>query len=193
MIRERYPIRTMTAVIAIALALTATTGCLWTPELTRVKNDIERQIPDARFEKEFSISLGPIAMRFARLVSRFVPDARDARGYFEDVSRVQVAVYHMSSMPSVRHVRIPDQLKNMTNEGWEVAVKVREDDRMVWVMYRVDKDTIRDLYVVVLDSEELVLVKASGNLERLVARALSETDGVPGIPRIRSHSDADAL
>lgn len=183
----------MSAVIAIALVMSATTGCAWTPELTRVKNDIERQIPDARFEKEFSISLGPVAMRFARLVCRFVPDAREARGYLKDVSRVQVAVYNMSSMPPVKHVHIPDQLKNMTNEGWEVAVKVREDDHLVWVLYRADKNTIRDLYVVVLDSEELVLVKASGNLERLVARALSETDGVPGIPRVRTHSESDAL
>ncbi len=193
MIRERYPIRALTAVIAIALAMSATTGCTWTPELARVKNDIERQIPDARFEKEFSISLGPVAMRFARLVSRFVPDAREARGYLKDVSRVQVAVYNMSSMPPVKHVRMPDRLKNMTNEGWELAVKVREDDGLVWVMYRVDKDTVRDLYVVLLDSEELVIVKARGNLERLVARALSETDGVPGIPRVSDEFEPATL
>jgi hypothetical protein len=171
-------------VIAVVLTLTVTSGCMWTPELSRVKNDIERQLPDARFEKEFALSLGPIALTFARLVTKLVPDASQASEYLRDVSRVQVAVYNTEALPPVSEVRMPDRLERMSDDGWETAVKVREDDGVVWVMYKIDGDTIRDLYVVVLNDEELVIVKARGQLERLVARALSETGGVPGIPRV---------
>jgi len=165
---------------------------MWTPELSRVKNDIEAQLPDAKFDKEFSLSLGPIALSFARLVTKLVPDANQASDYLRDVSRVQVAVYSTESLPPVHKIRMPDRLQRMSDDDWETAVKVREEDSVVWVMYKIDKDTIRDLYVVVLNDEELVIVKARGQLDRLLARALSETNGVPGIPNV-NHDDEDAF
>lgn len=68
-------------------------------------------------------------------------------------------------------------------DGWEMAVRIRDDDELSWVFYRLDEDTIKELYVVVMDRDELVLVKAEGNLERLVARALSDSGALKGLPR----------
>jgi len=187
MIREKYPVRSVLVVVMLAAVLTVGSGCIWTPELTRVKNDIENQIPNAHFEKEFSLSLGPLALGFARLATRFVPDTYDARDYLKDVRRVQVAVYNTTSMPPVGNVRVPERLSRMAELGWEVAVKVREENELVLVMYRVEDESVRDLYVVVLNTTELVIVKASGHLERLVARALREGDDIPGIPYIHDN------
>ena len=100
------------------------------------------------------------------------------------MSRVQVAVYDTSDMPSMSNIKMPSRLKDLEERGWETAVKVREENEAVWVMYRIDDDSIRDLYVVVLSDEELVLVKATGNLDRIMARALIDADherGVPGL------------
>jgi hypothetical protein len=75
----------------------------------------------------------------------------------------------------------------MQEEGWETAVRVREENNVVWVMYKIDDDSIRELYVVVLDENELVMVKARGRLERLAARALSEAKNTRGVPHV--HND----
>lgn len=167
----------------ILLAATAVTiliawfpGCMWAPELAQLRGEIERQLPGAQFDKEFALSLGPLSLGVARLVTRMVPDASDARGYLGDISRVQVAVYNTRRMPSVADVRMPERLSKLQNDNWELAVKVREDDEVVWVMYRIDNERIKDLYVIVLNDEELVMVKAQGHLERLVARAMSDAD-----------------
>jgi hypothetical protein len=172
---------------------TASSGCLWAPELSSVCRDIAGQVPGTHFDKQFAISLGPLSIGFARFVTAFIPDARDARDYLHDVSRIQVAVYETGRPAAAEEVRMPEQLQKLQQEGWETAVKVREEDSVVWVMYHIDEDSIDQMYVVVLDDEELVLVKARGHLERLAARALCEargTRGTRGIPTA-SRDDGD--
>jgi len=184
MYRDNYR-RALTpiAVVILLAVVAATSGCLWAPDLAMVRKDIERQLPGASFEKEIELSLGPISLAFARLVTRIVPDAREASGYLRDVSRIEIAVYNAERVPPARDVKMPQKLKDMTSgEGWEMAVKVRDDDELVWVLYRIDDDSIKELYVVALDSDELVMVRAEGKLERLVARALEETGAVKELP-----------
>jgi hypothetical protein len=41
-------------------------------------------------------------------------------------------------------------------------------------MYRPDGNTVREVFIVVLDEDELVLVEAKGRLEQLIAAALRE-------------------
>ena len=60
-------------VVLICLAFSAS-GCGWTPELSRVASELERQLPDAKFDKEFSLSLGPMALGFARFVGGMMGD-----------------------------------------------------------------------------------------------------------------------
>jgi hypothetical protein len=176
--------RAVTVLVILVAITTASAGCMWAPELTRVCRDIQAQVPGATFDKQFAVSLGPVSLAFARLVTGLVPDARQARGYLRDVSRIQVAVYETEGMPPVSSVHMPRRLEQLAEEGWETAVKVREKDSVVWVMYKVDDESIRDMYVIVLDEDELVMVKARGRLERLAAHALREAQDTPGIPRI---------
>lgn len=184
---RRGAIVAVVAVTAGALLLPATSGCIWAPELARLRKDLQRQIPQASFEKEFELSLGPVAIGMARMITGMVPDddAHLARDILGDVRHVEIAVYNAHHLPDIRHVQIPERLERMQNkDGWEMAVKVRDNDEVVWLMYRMRKDTIRDVYVVVLNDEELIMVKATGHLDNLVARALKETHGIKGIPEI---------
>lgn len=170
-------------VIMVLLAVVGvSSGCLWAPDLAMVRRDIERQLPGVSFDKEVELTLGPISLLFARMVTRMVPDAREAGGYLRDISRIELAVYNAEHMPPAQTVTMPEKLQKMQeSEGWELAVRVRDDDELAWVLYRLDDETVRELYVVVLSDDELVLVKAKGKLERLVARALSESGAVKGL------------
>ena len=161
--------------VGTAFLLASLTGCFWAPELDRVRKDIERQIPDAHFEKDFAISLGPISLSLVRTLSRFVPedDVHEAREYLGDLSKVQVAVYE-ADVPRGTELETPHKLESLLDEGWEMAIKAREHGESIWVMYRSDDDEIRDVYVIVLDPDELVLVKASGRLDRLFAKVMEE-------------------
>jgi hypothetical protein len=151
-------------------------GCMWAPELTEVKRDIAGQLPDVTFRKNVTLSLGPLTMVLARAVVGFIPDAREARPYLRDVSKVQVAVYETSGDVRASAVETPARLQEMLDDGWEMAVRVREDDEMVWLLYRIDGDSVREMFVVVMGDEELVLVRVKGHLERIMAEALQNID-----------------
>jgi hypothetical protein len=158
-------------------------GCVWTPELNEVKRDIAHQIPGATFDREVSVSVGPGGIALARAVASFVPGAGEARTWLKDVSRVQVAVYDVNYDGWARNVPTPSRVSELLDDGWELAARVREPDQSVWVLCRVDDESVRELFVVSLDQRELVLVKVKGRLERLIARALTDMDG----PRLGRH------
>jgi hypothetical protein len=171
------------AIVVLIAMFGGASGCLWAPDLAMVRKDIERQLPGVSFDKEIELSLGPVSLAFARLVTRMSPEAEDASSYLRDVSRIELAVYNTEDMPPANQVTMPERLKKMTEgEGWEVAVKVRNDDELAWVLYRVEDESIEELYVVVVTEDELVMVKAEGKLERLVARALTESGALKNIP-----------
>jgi len=165
-----------TSILMIVIVIMAASGCTWSPELSRVRNQLEEQLPGAEFEKEIELSLGPLSLALARVILGAVDDedAGIARKYLRDVSRVQVAVYECDNVPPVSHVKMPEAIRDLEDDGWETAVKVREEDSLAWILYKIDDNRIRELYVITLSDEELVLVKAEGDLDRLAAQAIHD-------------------
>src|SRR5690606_3138536 len=77
-------------------------------------------------------------------------------------------------MPSsLEALDLPGAAK-LERQGWEVLAKFREDDEVVHVYYRERRDAIRDLYVMVLSDDELVITRVKGDLSHLVARAIHD-------------------
>ena len=164
----------MTATIWMAAALPFAGGCVWTPELSDIKKDIARQIPGTTFEHEMSFAIGPGGMALARAVCTFVPPAREARTWLKDVSRVEVARYDVITSELATDLKTPQRIEEMLADGWEMAARVREKNDAAWVLYKLDGESIREVFVVSLDRHELVMVKVKGRLERVIARALDE-------------------
>jgi hypothetical protein len=166
------------ALVAGLAALTSP-GCFWSSELAGVRHDLERQLPGAAFDKNVELSFGPVLLTFARVASSIIPGAREARPYLRGVSRVQVGVYE-AHFDSIEDLHMPQQLESLLDDGWETAVRVRDDREAVWLLYHPDGDRVKEIFVVVLNDDELVLVKARGHLERLVAAAMEESHGRRG-------------
>ncbi|HEX5133469.1 MAG TPA: DUF4252 domain-containing protein [Candidatus Krumholzibacteria bacterium] len=156
----------------VLVALPLANGCMWAPELTEVKQDIAGQMPDVGFKKNVTLSLGPMTMALARTVTGLIPEAHEARGYLRDVSRVQVAVYQLEGQADATRIETPSRLEELQADGWEMAIRVNEENQRVWLLYRANDDTIREMFVVVVDDDQLVLVKVKGHLERLMAEAI---------------------
>ena len=162
----------------LGLLLPCLAGCLWTPELSSIQREIERQLPGARFEKDVRLSLGPLSLGMARFATGFIPqgvapEAREAHEYLQEVRRVQVALYRTLTLPPLQEVRLPEPLKTrIVRDGWHLAVKKQSAVELVWVLTREDMGLVRDIYVVVLDRQHLVLVRVEGRMDQLLAKAM---------------------
>ena len=66
-----------------------------------------------------------------------VPDAHEARLYLDDIRRLNVAVYEVEYLPRDFTIETPARLERLLEkDDWEIAVKEREHDQSLWILYR---------------------------------------------------------
>lgn len=163
-------------------------GCLYSREIAGTRRDIERAYPEARFDREMVVSLGPLSLRTISWITGMVDDeeARMARDYLRTMQRIKVGVYRTEQMPDLETLEMPE-LRRFKRNGWETALRFRDEGEMGWVFYRPYRDTVRDLYVVVFSEEELVLARVRGHLNELLARVMEDQAGFTDLVRLDRH------
>ena len=103
------------------------------------------------------------------------PDVRMARSYLRDVNNIKVGVYEVRGVRSVRNLELPNYVsKLLKKQKWETVAKVRDDNEVVYVLYKQHRQTIKQLFVLSLSRRELVMVQAEGRLDRLFEKVMEE-------------------
>jgi hypothetical protein len=176
-------LRRTTGAVLLALAGLTLTGCLRATQLERIGAEIAWQHPEARFQREISLSLGSVPMSIARLaVGLGGEDAREAKAYLESVSRLEFAVYKVHGIDDFTGTDTPEVIDDLiANDGWEMIVKAKDKGELVWILYREDNGQIRDILLTVLEDDEMILINVSGRLDRLFADALADHHGLTGL------------
>ncbi len=166
--------RFLPTLIAILILAPALSGCMYSREMAHIRDDIE-EILDARFEREVVVTVGPRSLRAASWITGHVPDiyAQMASDYVREIDRVKVGVYQVRERPSTTELRL-DKVPRFKRSGWEVLVRVEDDGDTVWVLYRERYENVRDMLVLVLDSEQLVIARVEGHLNELVRLAVAD-------------------
>jgi uncharacterized protein DUF4252 len=166
---------TVPFLIVLALGVLST-GCAGGPSVDTVRLEIERRIPEARFEPEEHIRLGRISMGLIHGILRMVPDADEGRQIVNDVHRVEVATYRVKSLPNLDRLEKETGFeRDLARAGWTVAVRTREADERTWIfLHTGEGGTLSNLFVVSLDKGELTLVRLDGRLDRAFAAAVAE-------------------
>lgn len=169
--------KTLLIGLSFVLAGLLLSGCLYSREVARTRHAVEQAYPAARFEREVVLSFGPVSLFTARLFTGLMPaEVKEARPYLRALRRVQVGVYRTEQLPPLSDVDLP-HLRRLREKGWETLVVTREEDETVWVLYRERRGTVRDLYVLTLGEDELVMVRLKGRLDQLLKHALREHGG----------------
>ena len=163
----------------LALAFGAlSTGCAGGPSIDTVRWEIERRIPEARFEPEEHIRLGRISMGLIHGILRMVPDkdVDEARRIVSEVHGVEVATYRVKSLPNLDRLEKETGFeRDLARAGWTVAVRTREADERTWIfLHNGENGSVSNLFVVSLDKSELTLVRLDGHLDRAFAAAIAE-------------------
>ena len=127
--------------------------------MARTRHAIERAYPEARFDREVVFSFGPLSLLSARLLTGLAPNqTEEVRPYLGTLRRVKVGVYRVEGRLSLNTTDLP-QVRRLRKKGWETLVAVREPESTTWVLYRERHRSVRDLYVLTLSQDELVMVR----------------------------------
>ncbi|NNE71728.1 MAG: DUF4252 domain-containing protein [Rhodothermales bacterium] len=160
--------------LALGILLPTLTGCIYSREITHIRQDVEK-ILDARFEREFVMTVGPRMFRTASWIAGRVPDvyAQMASDYVREIDKVKVGVYRVEDHPRTTELRM-EKVRRFSRSGWETLARVEDAGDNVWVLYREKYDNVRDMLVLVLSNDELVIVKVEGHLNELVRLAAAD-------------------
>ena len=170
--------------ILLVIVTVFLTGCRDTPSGADLKWALEQQIPGIELERESHIRIGRVAMALVRKVARLADDETDSDlDVLSHIRRVNIATYRVTRRPK-GDITLPDGLeRQLAKNGWETIVRQREENDHTWVLFQGAEDgSIRNLYVVALDTHELTVIDVEGRLDRVIAEALADDpEGLDGI------------
>ena len=155
------------AVIA-ALAF-ASVGCMTYRGPIGVESAIEKQL-GVQLDREFGVKLGWTS---TKIMLSFMKDDDDEDSVFNcDLDGVGIATFVIP--PGARKARLDP--KRLGLGDWDTAVHARDADGDVLLVTREKHGKIRELILVVVDEEEVVLGRLKGDLGELVEKMVHDTE-----------------
>ena len=169
--KRRPLVRVVIAAAATSLLLS---GCvLNTPHLDQLAHTLDRELPDTDLDQQFGIKLGRISMGLGKSIARIAMNEEDAQymGVLSGLKRVEVATYDASG--SLEDAHFPRRMEDsLRSDGWETLARFQDETNLGWVLYRIKKQSLRNLLVVNLDDEQLNMIRISGRLDQTIRAAM---------------------
>ena len=161
------------ALAALVLASGALSGCT-SFELARTRNDLAREVPEARLGPGYSLSFGGVSLGLARFFTRFGDEAATSAA-LAHVRRVSVGFYPVEGHLDAGRVRMPRRLRDLVERGgWEHLATFRDGTEAGWIVYRERDDDVTDLFAVIFQEDELLMARLRGNLSDVVRAVLQD-------------------
>jgi Domain of unknown function (DUF4252) len=152
----------------IVAAAAFVTGCGFTGNLRLDPGFASFRAPSTihQVDREFALSLGPIPLRLATMISR--PILRDEpwiTDTLKSVRAVRVYAYEVDGGHERVQAHIERTKDELVTEGWEAIVAVREDGGLVRALVMpLEEEMVRGIVVMYQDDEDLVLVNVIGKI-----------------------------
>jgi uncharacterized protein DUF4252 len=161
--------------VALLILAFLSVGCGESPSASAVRWELQKRFPDARFESEEHVRLGRITLGLVRGIVHMVPGKVEGQEILDEIHRVEVATYRVSSLPDLDRIAGETRFESeLARAGWHMALRARDEDSHTWLFVREHPDgTMRNLFIVALDGDELSLVRVDGRLDRALAEAMA--------------------
>jgi hypothetical protein len=180
-------------------ALVALSACGFTGNLRRnpgfASFGLPSTLPEA--DRQFALSLGPIPLRLATMISRpvFHDDEDWVSDALSDIRAVRVYVYEVAGANDRVIDRMDVTRRKLAIDGWEQLVAIRDDGGLATALVRYDRpERVRGIVVMYEEDEDLVLVNVIGKIEPETFAGVMEGLDI-GIPPMvvaaPGHSTAD--
>ena len=154
------------AVLVLALS---SVGCMTYRGPHGVEAAIERKA-DIELKREVGFKLGLISTKIATSILHHGDDDAD----FRDLSGIGVAVFEVT-----RHTgdsAQPITAKDLGVEGWQQILENRSDGEQILIFAKAGGGEIREMMVLSIESDEVVVARLKGHLDRLIAKTLAAAE-----------------
>jgi len=157
-----------TRVSAAALALSAA-GCMTYRGPAGVEETIERKA-QVELHREAGFKLGPLSTKIAASIINDSGDDLDLR----ELSGIGVVVFEVT-----KHRGAPAEpitARDLGVEGWRPMIESRSEGEQVLVLAKPGNGEIREMMLVSIEIDEVVVARLKGHLDRLIEKTLAAAD-----------------
>lgn len=164
---------------ACLLATSLVAGCR-DPSTAEICSALEAAHPGLTLERDEGFHLGRLSMAVVHAISRAALDRSDedeatTLALVSAIHSIDMGTYRVRGLAKGATLQLPDSLaRALDRHGWRTAVRERDAGEVTWVLSREQEGTVRSLYVVSFDGDELELVHLEGQLDRVLAAAVAD-------------------
>jgi hypothetical protein len=134
-----------------------------------VEATIERKA-QVELHRELGFKLGPLTTKIAASILHHEDSDQD----FRDLTGIGVAVFEVT-----KHTGAPTErldARDLGVEGWQPMIQTYSDGEQLLVLAKAGNGEIREMMVVSIEDDEVVVAKLKGHLDRLIAKTLEAAD-----------------
>lgn len=128
------------------------------------------------FQKEVEFSVGAAAITLSSVVVSFSDAPEFTDDMLRKIDRVQIGVYKnldwRSYKPNFNSLR--EITSDLRNDDYECIVRSIDRDEMVAVMVKSNDNMLKEMFVVAVNDEELIMTQVFGDLDELIEIVLRE-------------------
>jgi hypothetical protein len=168
-LRHRMGIRSAARTAAVSALLLSTAGCMTYRGPSGVEATIERKA-GVQLHRETGFKLGPISTRIATSLVHHYADDQD----FRDLTGIGFVVFEVTG-----HTGAPARpitAEDLGVEGWRPMFENRSEGEQLLVLAKTGNGEIREMMFLSIESDEVVVARLKGHLDRLIARTLAAAD-----------------
>jgi len=130
---------------------------------------VEQEMPGLELEREFGFTLGRLSLGLLRGLAGLAGEDLDeeTREILQGLRRAEVASYVVVRPPDAdRQPRLEGLERRYARQGWEKTLSAAQEGELVWVLcLSGDRGELRGLLAIVLDGDELTVVRLEGDLD----------------------------
>ena len=167
--RRRLEILPAARIAAALLLVLSAAGCMTYRGPRGVEATIERKA-EIELKREMGIKLGPLSTKIAASILHHEDDDTD----FRDLTGIGVAVFEVT-----KHTGAPAQritAKDLGVEGWQPIIEESADGEQLLVLAKTGGGEIREMMFVSIESDEVVVARLKGHLDRLIQKTMAAAD-----------------
>jgi len=151
--------------IVLGVVAALASGCMTYRGPHGVEAALERKL-GVELHRELGIKLGPLSTKFA---ASFV--GNDDEFGLSGMTRVGVAVFEVVAWNGA--AALPIEPRDIAGSGWTTVLESRDDGEQVLLLVKTRGDSIHDMMLLAVDSDEVVVARLTGRLDELVAKTMN--------------------
>ena len=151
-----------------AAMLLAATACMSYRGPRGVEDSLERSL-GVELTRDVGIKLGPIS---TRIVASLTVDDGHSEFDLHGLTSVGLVVFERGHRTGSAPHRI--EPKDLGVTGYTTMLSSSDGDEQVLILAKPRKGSIRDMVLLTVDADEVVVVRLTGSLDTLIAKAMDE-------------------